>query len=128
MEEQYTVQHIIDDLKRFGDFPNAAEVPEQCIRYILLNHYIIELCVDAVYTEMSKAQREELRKSHEELSLSIVSDTSFKIVKSNLDRVRSESAGSIFGSVLSEDDLRVIIRALEYAKYVPIRITILRMP
>jgi hypothetical protein len=68
---------------------------------------------------MTEAQRKELNESHRELDYSVISDSAHAFVLSSLHGVRTYFTGI---PIVKEDDLRMIIRVLEYAKYIDISV------
>lgn len=116
MQQRHSVQNIIDDLVKFGKLSEGLpkEIPEEAVRYLLLNYHPIEYCLKSVYEEMSEAERDELRKSQKELHYSVSNDKAREIVSQPLTQLKHYYAG--VGDI-TKDNLTMLIRALRYAKF-----------
>ena len=128
MEDEFTVEDIIYDLRKLGRFSegySSDEVPEEALFYLLLNYGAIKFCLDLVYEDISEAQRKELCENHKELDYSAIASDFYNIALNTL-----ESAQKYFTDCfdVTKDYLNTLIRGLEYAKYKPHKIPKLFMP
>ena len=96
---------------------NEPEKTQDCIRnYLIANSEIIERALDA-YRAMPESQRAEMKDQHSELDYSAVSPSFDSLAANPL--INAKAGVSVrAGWKISNDDLHLLDRALEYAKYV----------
>ena len=120
MNSLHSVQDVIDDLEKYGRLGTGGKVPEEIVRYLLLNQYFITLCIDRVI-RMSKAERVALRERHGELHEEICSDAFFKDYFITFSKCLKDPVSFYMGDDwLSKDDVIRLRRVLRYAKYLDI--------
>ncbi len=120
MANEFSAMDIIDDLRKFGRGEwDPEDIPIEVVRYLLLNYFPIEMYLSMVFTHFSAPKRKELALEHRELDDSVVYDNFQPIAFSALHKLKSYY---LLKSRITKDDLNMLIRALEYAKYITIEI------
>jgi hypothetical protein len=127
-EEQVSIiRQLVADLRRIRavcDQESLSTPPAIGVRYLAENSTLIERLLDETYTNTSEDERVALCREHNDLYISAVSDgfrESGKLATSDARRYQSAQRADIKElSEVSYDDLDVLIRSLEFAKYSPL--------
>lgn len=94
---------------------STDEIPPAAIAYLDANHALLKCLIRQVE---SYAGREHLQAQHQELDFSVVHPSFFPIAReAAIDAVRIMAGDRL--STVSDDDVHMTLRAVEYAKYLP---------
>jgi hypothetical protein len=123
--EDEVLSRLLSDLQKVRHVcleENLEEVPEICVDYLNANRDALEFFVEQVFSKMDRDQRSDLQRQHSELDVSVVTDEFLPIASNALhsavERKKSAIGKTIFQ--VDEDDLHMLLRALEYARYCPL--------
>jgi hypothetical protein len=115
VENESSVSDVINDLREFGRGSwEPDDIPDEVVRYLLLNYFAIEQLVHIVFKTFSAEQRKALATEHRELDQSVIGDNFQPIALSALEKLTSHF---MMKAEITQDDMNMLIRALEYAKY-----------
>jgi hypothetical protein len=122
--DQHPIVSLIEDLKKIASLlpisgymhPRSEEAPDFVILYLTANSGLIELCLDKVYKDRTQEQRLEMCKSHPELHESVVHNDFYKLASTALWSAKN-CWKIMLEPYIDRDDIRALVRALEYAKY-----------
>lgn len=89
--------------------------PASVVPYLAENHELLRCHIHQLYTTTTKAKRETIHSGHRELDESIISGNS-GYTDALLDSVLLHASGLI---KITDDDINMLIRPLEYVKYLP---------
>jgi hypothetical protein len=118
------INQVLDDLakvKRVLTESHSDRLPYAALRYLAANSNLITGIVDLVYSKLDKAGRLELLQTHRELDDSATSDSFRALALHAVDTAAdwANAPGSVQDLfVVSEDDLAMLRRALQYGKYI----------
>ena len=124
MMQQHQITNLIDDLKKIRSllptsgsmYSEVPESPEIVVLYLNANFGLIEFCLEKVYKDMTQEQRIEMCKSHSDLHESVAPDESYEHASYALWSAK-KSWEFLLEPRLEHEDISMLIRALEYAKY-----------
>lgn len=121
---QQVLESLIADLKKIRAIcihKNLDTVPYPAPIYLVANCDLINYYLRQVYSKMRSDQRNQLLSAHSELHYIAVNDSFYKIAKSTIEKikkVKKNSPAIKLGLIsVTEDDISMLLRALEYAKY-----------
>jgi hypothetical protein len=120
------LDRLLDDLKKVRLVCRESgleHLPDVAVRYLAVNHDAIFFFVDHVYSAMGSGGRLVLMQQHADLDYSVVSNSFRPLALSAIEtavewiRAARDDIRALFR--VSEDDLQMLLRALEYARYSP---------
>jgi hypothetical protein len=123
MPLQDVLDLLIEDLRKVRSVclsENRDEAPNAAVLYLAANHDLIDFYLKQVYTKLDMNQRGELARQHQGLDYSVVSDTFYKIPASVISLVKHPTPRPILPPVITDDDVNMILRVLQYARYCPL--------
>src|ERR1700735_2327983 len=127
MAQMSTLERAISDLRKIPAFcnrENLDDVPDLGLRYLKANISSLEFYLTQVYRKTTEEERRALCEAHRELDYSVISEEFQEIASSPIRQAKEQSisgipTGELLDSV-SYDDLKMLIRVLEYARYCPL--------
>ena len=119
------LSHLLSDLAKVQHVCNEEhleEVPEVCIDYLEANKDALQFFVQQVFSKTDATQRRALLSQHSELDGSVVSDGFQSIASDALFNAEKQKRSEVHRHFFSvkEDNLHMLLRALEFAKYCPL--------
>lgn len=115
------LESIIADLQNIAEIcarKNLENIPPPALSYLAANSNLIEWYLEYLYSKTSVDQRQELLDAHPELDYSAVPDEFFEIAKSAIQKATHYSSAIKLELLsITEDDIRMLLRALKYVKY-----------
>ena len=117
-------ERILEDLRKIRLVIREEDVevvPDTVVNYLFLNRNTIRKLVSAVYERLDYEQRKALLSDHCELDSSVLNDddTIRKLVLSAVWTAERMKRGGSGYFEIDDDDVHMLMRSLEYAKYVP---------
>jgi hypothetical protein len=97
-------------------------IPEVGVRYLASNVDVLEFLLKEVYAKSTREERTELAKQHRHLDYTPISDEFHGIARVALELARPSPENVIVRSLhpITPDDLKMLIRALQYAPFLAI--------
>lgn len=96
--------------------PNPRLAPASVVSYLVENNDLLRWYTHHLYSTTTKPERETLLSEHRELDESIIYGDSSSYIDALLDSVRLHASGLV---EITDDDINMLIRPLEYVKYLP---------
>jgi len=116
MSNRFAAIVMINDLITVRHYCRRMEVdkvPDVAIDYLIVNYDLIQKIFTSVTSNTTDLEREKLYKNHRELDSSVIRDGFCRMVSKIVNRPKKYGRSI----VLLEDDIHMILRVLDYAKY-----------
>ncbi len=116
MSNQFAAITLISDLTTVRHYCHRTgidKIPDVAKDYLVVNYNLIQSFFASVTSNTTDIEREELYENHRELDSSAISSSFYQMVGRMVDQAKRHGRRI----VILEDDVHMILRALEYAKY-----------
>ena len=123
MNSDPILRAALTDLRRLMAWCSAhpaSPIPEEAVSYLAANAEALAFLISGVYDGTTTAERSEIHAGNNTLDYSAIDDAARGLAESTLTQAIQWVAGNRL-SPLTDQDILMLLRALEYAQYVDAR-------